>query len=350
MTEEAPTKETRRPFVAKRRAVSVSSERLVKTGLMEGSGPLPLLVEPTVEGVDLTAWAASQREFVAASLKQHGGILFRNFGVTTPGEFEQFARVVCGELLEYRYRSTPRTRISGDIYSSTEYPAGEHIPLHNEMSYTSSWPMKIAFCCAQPAEEGGETPIADSRRVYTRIAPHVRELFARKRVMYVRNYGRRLDLPWQDVFQTDDRAEVEAYCQRASIEFEWKGDDGLRTRQVCQAVATHPQTSEEVWFNQAHLFHTSNLRPEVRESLLASCREEDLPRNAYFGDGSPIADSLADEVREAYRHETVSFPWRRGDVLLLDNMLAAHGRTPFRGARQILVGMAEPHGAEGVEG
>ncbi len=350
MTDQTPAGGARRPFAAKRRAVGVSPARLVETKLLDGDAPLPLLVVPTVEGVDLTAWAASHREFVAAGLKEHGGILFRGFGVTTADEFEQFARAVSGELLEYRYRSTPRTRVSGDIYSSTEYPAGEHIPLHNEMSYTTSWPMKIAFFCAQPAEEGGETPIADSRRVYARLAPRVRERFARAGVMYVRNYGPRLDLPWQDVFQTDDRAEVEAYCRRASIEYEWRGDDGLRTRQVCQAVATHPQTGEEVWFNQAHLFHTSNLQPEVRESLLASCREEDLPRNAYFGDGSPIAEPLADEVREAYRLETVSFPWRRGDVLMLDNMLAAHGRTPFRGARQILVGMAEPHGAEGAEG
>lgn len=350
MAEQVTNSTTRRPFAAKRRAVSVSSELFVKTGLTETGSPLPLLAEPAIEGVDLTAWATSHREFIAASLREHGGILWRGFGLTTPGEFEQFLRTLCGDLLEYRYGSTPRTRVSGDIYSSTEYPAAEHIPLHNEMSYTTSWPMKIAFFCAQPAEEGGETPIADSRRVFARIPRHIRELFTRKGVMYVRNYGWRLDLPWQDVFLTKERAEVEAYCQRASIEFEWKEDDGLRTRQVCQAVATHPHTGDEVWFNQAHLFHTSNLRLEVRESLLASCREEDLPRNTYFGDGSPIPESLFDEVREAYRHETVSFPWRRGDVLLLDNMLVAHGRTPFRGARQILVGMAEPHGTERLEG
>ncbi|HEX8719951.1 MAG TPA: TauD/TfdA family dioxygenase [Pyrinomonadaceae bacterium] len=348
MTEQGSTNETRRPFAAKRRAVGASPEQLVKTGSLGEGSALPLLVEPAVEGVDLASWVAARREFFAAGLSERGGVLFRGFGVTTPAEFERAARAACGELLEYRYRSTPRARVSGDIYSSTEYPADEHIPLHNEMSYTTSWPLKIAFCCAQPADEGGETPVADSRRVYARVPARVREQFARGGVMYVRNYGRRLDLPWQDVFQTADRAEVEAYCRSASIEFEWRGDDGLRTRQVCQAVAAHPQTGEEVWFNQAHLFHTSNLRPEVREFLLASCREEDLPRNAYFGDGSPIAGSLLDEVREAYRLETVSFPWRRGDVLVLDNMLAAHGRTPFRGARQILVGMAEPHGAGGA--
>ncbi len=110
---------------------------------------------------------------------------------------------------------------------------------------------------------------------------------------------------------------------------------------MCQAVATHPKTNAEVWFNQAHLFHISSLEPDVRQSLLSAFREEDLPRNVYYGDGSPIEDSVLDEIREAYRQETVIFPWQEGDTLLLDNMLFTHGRTPFVGSRKVLVGMAE---------
>jgi hypothetical protein len=37
----------------------------------------------------------------------------------------------------------------------------------------------------------------------------------------------------------------------------------------------------------------------------------------------------------------VSFPWQRGDILMLDNILAAHGRAPYEGPRKILVGMTE---------
>ena len=35
-----------------------------------------------------------------------------------------------------------------------------------------------------------------------------------------------------------------------------------------------------------------------------------------------------------------SISWERGDVAVIDNMLASHGRTPFDGERRVLVAMA----------
>jgi alpha-ketoglutarate-dependent taurine dioxygenase len=164
-------------------------------------------------------------------------------------------------------------------------------------------------------------------------------------LMYVRNFGGGLDVPWPEVFNTSDRREVETYCREQGIHCEWKVDGELRTRQVCQVVAQHPASAEWCWFNQAHLFHVSGLEPEVREALLEIVAAQDLPRNVYHADGSPIADSLLDEVRAALEQTKIVFPWQTGDVLLLDNMLSAHGRSPFRGPRKIVVAMAEPSGA-----
>jgi alpha-ketoglutarate-dependent taurine dioxygenase len=162
--------------------------------------------------------------------------------------------------------------------------------------------------------------------------------------MYVRNYSD-IDIPWTDVFQTSDKAEVERYCNDNRLAFEWRGDT-LRTRQVNQASATHPVTGATVWFNQAHLFHVTNLEPSVRESLLDVMAEEDLPRNTYYGDGTPIGPDALAAVRDVYARNQIAFEWQRNDLLLLDNMLYSHGREAFAGNRQVLTGMARVHGTD----
>ena len=89
-------------------------------------------------------------------------------------------------------------------------------------------------------------------------------------------------------------------------------------------------------------FTTSEVLERVRDVFMATIKEEDLPTNTYYGDASPIEPETLDELRRIYDEETVLFPWQEGDILLLDNMRVAHGRAPYTGARQILVGMTEP--------
>src|SRR5207253_44043 len=135
-------------------------------------------------------------------------------------------------------------------------------------------------------------------------------------------------------------------CRQAGMEYEWKADNGLRTRQVRQAVARHPRTGDAVFFNQIQLHHVACLEPAVRESLLSVFAEEDLPRHVYFGDGTPIDAKVMAQIGELYQQCAVQFPWSPGDILMVDNMRVAHARNPYVGPRKIVVAMGKMVGSE----
>ncbi|MEV6340628.1 TauD/TfdA family dioxygenase [Nocardia vinacea] len=318
-----------------------TSDEAVPVELADQDGRGPVVLRRPSPKAQPHAWLAENRSRIDEILSTRGGVLLRDLGLLSVSEFNRAVQIFSTDLLDYVHRSTPRTKVGGRLYSATEYPADRIIPLHNENSYTDVWPDRIYFYCLVPAERGGATPTADSRAVYRRIDPAVRERFERDGVLYVRNFNEGVDLSWQEVFQTEDHAEVEKYCAEHDIEFAWH-DRGpaLTTRQRCHATAVHPETGESVWFNQAHLFHISAIEAAEQGSLVETFGIENLPRNAFYGDGSPIEPEVLEHVREAYEREKTQFRWQRGEIMILDNLLFAHGRGTFHGPRKIVVAMA----------
>ncbi|WP_312873268.1 TauD/TfdA family dioxygenase [Kibdelosporangium persicum] len=293
-------------------------------------------------GTTATAFLQSARDAVRKRLHEHGAVLLRGFDVGGVDGFDRIVRAVSGTPLTYAERSSPRSVIKGQIYTSTDYPPAEEIFLHNENSYQATWPLTLFFHCITPPDTQGATPLADTRRILRSIEPAVREEFTRRGWMVVRNFTEGFGVPWQQAFNTDDRAAVEAYCARNRVEVEWVGRNGLRTTARRQAVHHHPVTGEAVWFNHLTFFHVTTLSEEDCSGLRELFGEKDLPTNTYFGDGERVPDETMAHLRDCYRAAQRRFDWQRDDVLLVDNMLAAHGREPFTGPRKIAVAMAEP--------
>jgi len=324
----------------KREAIKLGEVEVVRTGYLNADSNLPLLFRPASPDADLIAWASLNRPLLEAHLLRLGALLFRGFALDSIRDFQRFAEVVCDGLYD-RYGDLPRESQGGKVYSSTPYPASETILFHNESSHQRFWPMKILFHCVKAAREGGETPIADCRRVLGRMSARLREKFRSRGLMYVRNFGEGVDVRWEEFYKSESRQEVERQCRSSGTRWEWKADGGLRTRQVVEAVRRHPRTGEEVYFSQGHLRHVSCLREEVRRSVEGVFGEQDLPRNVYWGDGGEIKEEEVREVGELYEEEAESFVWEEGDVLLVDNMLVAHGRRAYEGERKIVVSMGE---------
>lgn len=294
----------------------------------------------------LKEWKKENAEYLKEKLLIHGAVLIRNFGINTVLRFDEFLKLFKESvLLDYVGGNSPRTKLSKGIYTSTEYPPERFISLHNELSYSDQWPDHLFFCCETPPNEKGNTIIADSRKVLQRLSPEVIDMFEKKKVKYIRNLhgGNGIFGPsWQDTFETQDRDEVTEICKNRNVEFEWKNDGSLRTTEIGPGVVIHPVTKEKAWFNQADQFHPSNHSPQYYEALVEMCdgRLEDLPTHACFGDGSDIPDEALDNVRKSFNALSIYFPWQEGDVLIIDNVLMAHGRAPYSGPRKILVAMS----------
>lgn len=344
---EIPPRPPIRAFVrAARRQPDRFPADLVRSRVMSERCGFPLLVEPGVPDMDVSAWCDAHRQLVDRWLLEHRAVLFRGFEVASAERLEELvAMTSSGGRMECPDESTPRAAVADRIYESTVYPAHEAIQLHNEASYCDAWPRKIYFCCIRPARERGATPLADVRRVASRIPPGVLEQFAVHGVAYVRNFNDEgIGLSWQKAFWTDDPRKVEAYCRDNDIRYQWKSGGGLRTTTVRPAFRRHPQSGEMLWFNHAVFFNSAAYSEEMRGALIAALGRENLPFESYFGDGRPIDPGIVRGILDVYDQEKVSFSWERGDVLLLDNMTIAHGRESFAGDRTVIVAMAEPQG------
>jgi len=316
----------------------------MEANLRDGSGFIertrfPILFADGNKNI-ITAIDGKVEELRGILLRQ-GAILFRGFEVNRDS-FGAMVDLLSGSRLEYVYRSTPRTSVADRIFTATNYPPDREIPLHCEEAYQRNWPMLLAFFCERPAAEGGETPLADIVKVTTRIGHQLVQRFRERGVRYIRNYFDGIDLPWTDVFQTNSRADVERFCLKYHIHFNWGRDGVLRTTQICQGTALHPDSGKELWFNQAHLFHASSLGIGVARDMIEAFGVEGLPRNAVYGDGAEIADEDLETIRSAFARERITFRWEKDDVLLLDNMQVAHGRLRYSGQRSVLVAMGNP--------
>jgi TfdA family taurine catabolism dioxygenase TauD len=327
----------------KRRAILAGPDRPggLESEAVRVSTGFPLLVCSTDASLDLYEWAADRRQAILSSLAEAGAVLFRGFKVDGSMGFEMFMKGICRDLSAYTERSSPRTPVSGMTFTSTEHPKSQSIFLHNENSYQLRWPAKIGFFCLRPPERGGETPIADCRRVLSSMGRDISESFRGKGILYVRNLHRSAGLGWEDVFQTGSILDAKKYCFQNHIEWIDMRNGNVSLRQLRPAFRIHPETGAEIWFNHGYFFNTHSLGPHIRQSLEAAFPDCDYPSQTFFGDGTSIPEWILDAIREAYLSSASIFSWASGDVLLLDNMLTAHGRNPYSGDRRIIVCMGD---------
>ncbi len=319
------------------------------------SAALPLVIEPVDRNMQLLEFLNlldRENAFFKYNLLKYGGILLRNFPVQNAQEFTAVIKKLrTGHSIDYIGGDSPRNKITDSVYTSTEAPPSMKLPLHNELSYVKKYPSHIYFYCDTPPVANGETIISDSRKIYQSIDPDVRNRFIEKGLRYISRYPCKKDFmqtitkkhkSWIHVFETENKQEVERKCLENDISFQWNKNDWLEISQVRPSVISHPLTQEKVWFNQAHHFDFNPKFLGLGRYLGAKlfyCRKHTLLHEVFYADGTKIPRHDLYHVMDVMDENTVYFPWQKGDVLVLDNVLAMHGRAPFAGKRRILTSM-----------
>lgn len=318
---------------------------------------IPLVMEPKGAAPsyeEFLAYIRENRESIRQLTLQHTGVLFRGFPIEGAEGFNGVVEALdFGSMLDYVGGDSPRDKVKGKVYTSTEAPPTLKIPLHNEMSFIKNYPRHIYFFCHIPAEKGGATILGDARQIFKSVDPKVREKFENKGLRYVSNYwGKSLlfelinkvqrgHKSWIDVLQTNSREEAEKICKESAFGCKWRGS-WLEISQDAPATIKHAETGDPIWFNQAHLY---DFNPRLIGLLnwlgtkLVYLKPHTIMHEIFYGSGEKIAKQDLYHVMDVLDQNTIAYPWQKHDFLVLDNVLVMHGRAPFSGKRKIFTAL-----------
>ena len=302
----------------------------------------PLVLRCQSPSVSLNAtesWVREHRGELLRQAAEHGTILFRGFPLSTPQDFDAFVSAFALTNFPYdeslsnavRVNKTPR------VFTANEAPPDVTIFLHHEMAQTPVYPSRLFFFCEQPAASGGATPICRSDVLWERLAES-RPDFARncesKGLKYTHTMPAEADSKsgmgrsWQSTLRAGTREEAEARLRGLGYSWEWMPDGALRVTTPVLPAVRRLANGRKSFFNQL-----------IAAAMGWKDTRNDPARSITFGDGTPLD---RDAVMEATRlGEELSFdvPWQKGNVALVDNFVAMHGRRTFSGTRRVLASL-----------
>jgi len=304
------------------------------------------------------SWFQEHKVVFDGALADVGALILRGFALSDARSFSRFIQHYPSMPYGTAGGAAKRSEVADRVYDTVQSRAPtSRIGMHQEMSYLPVFPKQIAFFCHVPATTHGETLIADIRRLERLVSPRLFDGIKEKGIRYVRSTrapGARVDAPeehqdylrfyyqpWSEAYGTTDRDQVERKVQAAGQDFEWLPDGGLTTSYASPGFVTHPLTGRSEWFNSITINHGNYLSADLPPDVYARAFPTGAPKpfDVLFGDGTPLPEDDVLELCRILDSIAVAPRWRAGDLMLLDNILTAHGGNSWTGPRDILVSM-----------
>ena len=311
------------------------------TGQLAHNGqPFPLAIEVAAESLDgACSWALDMASELSMLASEHGVVLVRGLPLAKPEEFDAVVSAFGFRNFSYADSMSNAHRINHTlrVFSANEAPANVVIFLHHEMAQTPFYPSKLVFFCQAAAEEGGATPVCRSDILWERLCAEQRIFAAAcetKGLRYTNVMPGEADTEsgmgrsWQSTFSADNREAAEARLAKLGYSWEWQANGDLSVTTPVLPAVRQLANGRTSFFNQ--LIAVFKGWKDIRN---------DPARAIRFGDGSPLnradvaaASAIADEL-------TYDISWRNGDIALVDNYVAMHGRRAFKGTRKVLASL-----------
>ena len=291
-------------------------------------------------GESLAHWITHHRSDIDDALWTDGYVLFRGFDVGGLEGFETCAASACDTLYRH-YGDLPLASASDNVYFATPYPKHLEIQFHNEASHTDTWPSRQLFFCLEPAPQGGEWTLSDGRKALDKLPADMLEAFNAHGLVYRRRFIRGLDASWQEFFKVDSIAELRDKIGPKGYEIDAVSDDEMTVSYRTHAIIELAERGSASWFNQILLHHPDALPTEVDSLLSKHFPRDRFPRTVFLGNGAPIPAAWVRTISDVLNDCSIRIRTQANDVLLVNNLLMAHGRLPYSGNRQIRVALGD---------
>lgn len=320
----------------------------------------PLVVSPQKEGMDFIPWAKTHQHTIAKATREFGAIVFSGFNLTKENFSEAFAAVTGMPPQAYK-GYTPREEVGSQIYKSTAVANGHSIPLHQEVTNGSrkDMPKNISFFCVTPPEQGtGKTLVGNVAQVsekIERLMPDLWSQMSTKTLTYTARYlpknsWRTKWIRWlnpshatiEKRFGTEKREEVEEKCRLEGLICEWDGEWAIISRKG--VPATIEANGKTLFCNEIHLSKFNSqlcggwLKYIVARILLYPTSRS-MQFNVQFDDGTQISRRDAGNLLNIIQEHQEGRSWKKGDLMVLDNITTMHAKTSHVGQREILTAM-----------
>eukprot|EP01063_Lacrimia_lanifica_P024505 TRINITY_DN323_c0_g2_i1.p1 TRINITY_DN323_c0_g2~~TRINITY_DN323_c0_g2_i1.p1 ORF type:complete len:390 (+),score=160.12 TRINITY_DN323_c0_g2_i1:59-1228(+) len=302
-----------------------------------------------VGDADPAKWSTEVRKAVEEQLSQRAAVLLRNTPLRTGEDFSEFIRLTGWQTKgddDFARAMQARSMTSSCISDYARTASDDHksytIEPHHEY-HTVGFPDLILLFCQSCPEAGGEWPVGDGRTILKELRPDVVEKFERLGARYHLYYPSK-NTPEGSIYNNWEtnllptKEETENYLRDRGYEFEWKENDGLRYWQNFPAIRSHPKTGERVWFNQIHAHHKTfyTCHPSFVPHKTVTDEKKHWPVHCTYGDGTEIEKDVLDHIRQTVWKNCRGVTPQPGDLLIVDNWAALHGRISFpEGQRKV---------------